>query len=81
MNMHDDQRRSVIADKTIGSIHAWQDRIRDPSLAVLLALELSAMFLAAPLTAKGLPMAQAIADTLLFAGADDRRGAVAQMSQ
>jgi hypothetical protein len=65
--MNDDQRHSVIADKMLGSIHAWQSRIRDPSLTVLLVLELSAMFLAAPLTAKGLPTAQAIADTLVFA--------------
>ena len=49
------------------SLYAWQDRIRDPSLTVLLVLELAAIFLAAPLAAKGLPVARAIADTLVLA--------------
>jgi membrane-bound ClpP family serine protease len=48
-------------------MHAWQDRIRDPSLTVLLILELCAVFLAAPLAAKGLPIARAVADTLVLA--------------
>jgi hypothetical protein len=48
-------------------LYAWQDRIRDPSLTVLLVLELCAIFLAAPLAAKGLPVARAVADTLLLA--------------
>ena len=33
------------------SVGAWQDRVRDPSLTVLLVLELCAVFLAAPLAA------------------------------
>jgi len=49
------------------SIQSWQNRIRDPSLTVLLALQLSDIFIAAPLTAKGLPMAQVVSNTLLFA--------------
>src|SRR6516165_10222624 len=48
-------------------IDAWRDRIRDPSLTVLLILELCAVFLAAPLAAKGLPMARVVANTLVFA--------------
>jgi len=48
-------------------LYAWQDRVRDPSLTVLLALELCAIFLAAPLAAKGLPVARAVADTLVLA--------------
>jgi hypothetical protein len=48
-------------------LYAWQDRIRDPSLTVLLVLELCAIFLAAPLAAKGLPVARAVADSLLLA--------------
>ena len=36
-------------------------------LTVLLALELCAIFLAAPLAAKGLPVARAVADVLVFA--------------
>jgi hypothetical protein len=49
------------------SVPAWQDRIRDPSLTVLLVLELCAIFLTAPLAAKGLPIARAINDALLLA--------------
>jgi hypothetical protein len=63
----DDQRHAVIADSRLTVIHAWQDRVRNPSLTVLLVLELCAMFLGAPLAAKGLPIARAVADTLLLA--------------
>jgi len=58
---------SIALDDTRRSIGPWQDRIRDPSLTVLLALEVCAIFLAAPLAAKGLPIAQAVADTLVLA--------------
>src|SRR5260221_6709582 len=67
MAMHGDQRHSVVVDKTRRSIHAWQDGVRNPSLTALLILELCAIFLAAPLAAKGLPIARAVADTLLLA--------------
>jgi hypothetical protein len=46
---------------------AWQDRVRDPSLTILFVLQLCAMFVAEPLAAKGLPIARAVADTLVFA--------------
>jgi ion channel len=49
------------------SVGTWQDRIRDPSLTVLLVLELCAMFIAAPLAAKGLPIARVVANTLVLA--------------
>jgi hypothetical protein len=49
------------------SLSAWQDRIRDPMLTILLVLEVCAIFLAAPLAAKGPPIARAIADTLVLA--------------
>ena len=49
------------------SIPAWQDRIRDPSLTVLLVLQLCAIFVAAPLAAKGLPLARTVANTLVLA--------------
>ena len=65
--MHDDQRHSVIVDNKLRLIHAWQDRVRNPSLTALLVLELCAIFLAAPLAAKGLPLARAVADALLLA--------------
>jgi Ion channel len=61
------QRVSVALGDRRSSVGAWRDRIRDPSLTVLLVLELCAMFLAAPLAAKGLPIARAVADTLVLA--------------
>jgi len=67
MTAHDHRRLSLIVDNTRKSIRAWQDRVRDPSLTVLLVLELCAVFLAAPLAAKGLPIARTIADTLVLA--------------
>jgi len=45
---HDGRRRS----DSLSSIHVWQDRVRDPSLTVLLVLELCTIFVAAPLAAK-----------------------------
>jgi hypothetical protein len=48
------------------SSNAWQDRIRDPALTILLVLELGAIFLSAPLAAKGLLEAQMVAETLLL---------------
>jgi hypothetical protein len=51
-NMHDDQRHSVAVDNRLRLIHAWQGRVRNPSLTILLILELCAIFLAAPLVAK-----------------------------
>ena len=65
--MHDPQRRPVIVNSGSRLIQAWQGRVRDPSLTVLLVLELSAIFLAAPLAAKGLPIARAVNDTLVLA--------------
>jgi hypothetical protein len=61
------KRDSAVVDNARTRIRAWQDRIRDPSLTVLLVLELCAVFLAAPLAAKGLPIARAVADTLVLA--------------
>jgi hypothetical protein len=46
---------------------AWQDRVRDPSLTTLFVLVLLSMFVAEPLAAKGLPIARALADTLVLA--------------
>ena len=58
--------RSALDDRRT-PLGTWQDRIRDPSLTVLLVLELCAIFLAAPLAAKGLPIARVVADTLVLA--------------
>lgn len=65
--MQQSQHQSILVDNPRKSILVWQDRIRDPSLTALLVLELCAIFLAAPLAAKGLPIARAVADTLVLA--------------
>jgi Ion channel len=46
--------------------HSLRDRIRDPSLSVLLVLEISIIFLTAPLAAKGLPLAEIVVDVLTW---------------
>jgi len=61
------QRASVVLGDRRSVVGVWRDRIRDPMLTLLLILELCAMFIAAPLAAKGLPMARAVADTLVIA--------------
>jgi len=65
--MNRGKRPSIVVDNRRRSIPAWQDRNSDPSLTVLLALQLCAIFVAAPLAAKGLPMARMVADTLVLA--------------
>jgi hypothetical protein len=49
------------------AIHTWQDRLRDPSLTVLLILELCVLFVAVPLAAQGLPVARLVGETLVLA--------------
>jgi len=49
------------------SLRSWRDRVRDPSLTVLLVLELCLVFLAAPLAAQGLAIARPVAETLVLA--------------
>jgi len=65
--MNGGKRLSVVVDNRRRSIHAWQDQIRDPSLTILLVLELCTIFVAAPLAAKGLPMARTVANTFVLA--------------
>ena len=65
--MNGGKRLSVVVDNPRRPIHAWQDQIRDPSLTILLILEVCAIFVAAPLAAKGLPMARTVANTLVLA--------------
>jgi len=60
-------RDSVVPGNWRTSFHTWQERIRDPSLTALLILELCVIFLAAPLAAKGMPVARAIGETLVSA--------------
>jgi len=61
------QQTSVALGDWKSLLHTWQDRFRDPMLTVLLVLEICEMFIAAPLAAKGLPVARAVTDTLVLA--------------
>jgi hypothetical protein len=80
------RRASVVLGHRLASFGAWLDRIRDPSLTVLLLLELCLLFLAAPLAAKGLPIARLVVEALLLAMVlivvllSHRRGAIAAMA-
>lgn len=56
-----------VLDNKRASLHAWQDRVRDPSLTVLLVLQLISLFLALPLTAIGFPIAERVGQPLLIA--------------
>jgi hypothetical protein len=77
------QRHSIVVDERERSIHVWQDRIRDPALTVLLAFELCLIFAAAPLAARGVPIARPIIQTMVLAVVvivgllSHRRGAIA----
>jgi hypothetical protein len=48
---------SLAGNTRLNSIHAWQDRIADPSLTGLLLLEICLIFIAAPLAGERLPIA------------------------
>lgn len=67
MSVRDSQHSAVVADDRRRLIQPWHDRFRDLALTVLLALEICTIFLAVPLAAKGLPMAQVVAETLVLA--------------
>jgi voltage-gated potassium channel Kch len=60
------QRHPFVVDTRRSSIRDWQDRFRDPSLTVLLVLELCLVFVAAPLAAKGLPIAGSITQAMVL---------------
>ncbi len=63
------------------SLSSWQDQVRDPSLTVLLAVELCLVFIAAPLAAQGVAIARPVVETLVLAVIvvmlSHRRGAIA----
>jgi hypothetical protein len=67
MTTRDHRLLSLVVDNARKSIRAWQDQVRDSSLTTLLVIELCAIFLAAPLAAKGLPLARVLADALVLA--------------
>jgi hypothetical protein len=60
-------RRASVSDNGPRSIRVWQDRFRDPSLTFLLALQFCLVFFAAPLAAKGLPIARPIIEAMVLA--------------
>ena len=64
--MHRHLRASVLETRR-ASLHAWQDRLRDPSLSVLLVLQFFLLFVALPLDAIGVPIAEPVAWVLLLA--------------
>ena len=83
MNVHEFQHHRVIVDPSRQSIHAWQERFRDPALTILLVLEICLIFLGAPLAAKGVPIARPLIETMVLAVVlivgmlSHRRGAIA----
>jgi ion channel len=77
------QQYSLRADSQQNSFQSWQDRFRDPALSTLLAFEVCLIFLAAPLAAKGVPIAKpmvqamVLAVVLIVGTLSQRRGALA----
>jgi len=58
--MHQHPRASAF-DNERASLHGWQDRVRDPSLTLLLVLQVLLLFVALPLAAVGVPIAEPFA--------------------
>ena len=58
--------RAIVLDNKRGRFHAFQDRLRDPSLTVLLVLQIFSQFVALPLAATGVPIAEPVAWLLLL---------------
>jgi hypothetical protein len=58
--------RATDLDNKRASLHAWQDRLRDPSLTALLVLQVFLLFVALPLDETGLPVAEPVAWLLLL---------------
>ena len=58
--------QATILNTSRASPHAWQDRLRDPSLTVLLVLQVFLLFIALPLAATGVPIAAPVAWLLLL---------------
>jgi len=58
--------QATVLNTRRASLHAWQDRVRDPSLTALLVLQLFLLFVALPLAATGVPIAAPVAWLLLL---------------
>ena len=67
MTVHGPRQYSIVVDNRSGSIRRWQDRLRDPGLSLLLILQIGLVFFAAPLAAKGLPIARPIIEAMVLA--------------
>jgi len=63
--MHQHPRASTF-DNGRASLYGWQDRVRDPSLTVLLVLQVFLLFVAVPLAAAGVPIAEPVGGLLLL---------------
>jgi hypothetical protein len=57
---------SLTAQQERASLQTWQERLRNPSLTVLLLLQLFLMFLALPLAARGTSIADRVGQSLLL---------------
>jgi hypothetical protein len=83
--VHQSQSHAAGFDDRRKSIYDWRDRVRDPSLTVLLVTEICLVFVAAPLAARGLPIARPIVEALALAVLalvvvlSRRRGAIASI--
>ena len=58
--------RATVLDTKRASLRAWQNRLRDPSLTVLLVLQVFLLFVALPLAAAGVPIAAPVGWALLL---------------
>jgi hypothetical protein len=58
--------RASTLDNKRAALRAWQDRVRDPSLTALLVLQIFLMFVALPLEASGVPLAEPVGNWLLL---------------
>jgi len=58
--------RACAFDNERASLYGWQDRVRDPSLTVLLVLQVFLLFVALPLAAVGVPIAEPVAWLVLL---------------
>ena len=63
--MHQHPRASAF-DNERRSPHGWRERVRDPSLTVLLVLQIFLLFVALPLAAAGVLIAESVAWLLLL---------------
>ena len=58
--------QATVLNTRRASLQAWQDRLRDWSLTTLLILQIFLLFVALPLAATGVPIAQPVAWALLL---------------